>query len=752
MGQENEEQAELIATIQHDHSKMKQWYNTAPEAKSTLHTKYGATYPSFWRDVVPWNGWKESRKLFLKSMELKEKKERDRNNATAASIGTGSSSTIASTAPVSMTSGDNGGTTAEPAPRKRRSRWGNSSANNTAGNTNMNTNNNEIQQPTKRRSRWGGRGRDETPRPLSTNSQSTSVLDILPGLPTNLNSQQSQKLKELQKILREANEKLENLDMKAAKVDALPNGHPDRSPSPPPVYGVDGKRKNTRAVRWRERYTNQRQDTLEEILSLTSSNLHATSAIAPSLFKRKRTRKIHIPVEKHPTYNFIGLIIGPRGKTQKDMENKTGCKIAIRGKGSVKEGARGRRDGKMMEGDAEPLHVVITGDNQANVDAAADMVTQMLVVIDDDKNVHKQQQLRELALLNGTLKEDEYCPICGEKGHRAFECPKRFSMNKETVSVKCAICGDTSHVTSDCKLYKKDGTVEGAGANGQQNEKELDSDYLAFMNELDGKPAGDTAATASSAAADRKELASLVTTIEKTVGGVVTVSTPASTANIVKREVAPVVPLPPDGGSLITTISSRIVKSAVPDSVETATTTATATAALSNNHIESGTTQQSALSHTPTITAPMTSMPTGLGAAAVPPPPPPSTSAMLPPVVAPPPAVLGVTTALPPPPSSVPPPPPNNYYGHQQQQQPQPPAMGSYYPQQYPQHQQHPYPNAYNQYQGSQGNHPNYGQHHHQQQQQNQSQVAGWDYTNYYGSGQSGGDADGASGLNWWEN
>ena len=160
-----------------------------------------------------------------------------------------------------------------------------------------------------------------------------------------------------------------------------------------------------------------------------------------ALFKRKRTKKVRIPIEEHPQYNFIGLIIGPRGKTQKELESKTGCKIAIRGRGSVKGGARGRRDGKVMDSDDEPLHVVITGDDQRSVDAATDMIEQMLVVIDDEKNVHKQQQLRELALLNGTLKEDEYCEICGEKGHRPFECPRRFSMKKNAIQIKCAICG-----------------------------------------------------------------------------------------------------------------------------------------------------------------------------------------------------------------------------------------------------------------------------------------------------------------------
>ena len=105
-----------------------------------------------------------------------------------------------------------------------------------------------------------------------------------------------------------------------------------------------------------------------------------------------------------------------------------------------------------MDSDDEPLHVVITGDDQRSVDAATDMIEQMLVVIDDEKNVHKQQQLRELAQLNGTLKEEEYCSICGEKGHRAFECPRRFAMKKNTMQIRCAKCGDTSHPTRDCPL------------------------------------------------------------------------------------------------------------------------------------------------------------------------------------------------------------------------------------------------------------------------------------------------------------
>ena len=53
-----------------------------------------------------------------------------------------------------------------------------------------------------------------------------------------------------------------------------------------------------------------------------------------------------IPVKEHPEVNFIGLIIGPRGNTQKRLVQETGCQVVIRGKGSVKDGRRARRDGK----------------------------------------------------------------------------------------------------------------------------------------------------------------------------------------------------------------------------------------------------------------------------------------------------------------------------------------------------------------------------------------------------------------------
>ena len=39
-------------------------------------------------------------------------------------------------------------------------------------------------------------------------------------------------------------------------------------------------------------------------------------------------------------FNFVGRILGPRGMTAKELEQYTGCKIMVRGKGSMRDKAK----------------------------------------------------------------------------------------------------------------------------------------------------------------------------------------------------------------------------------------------------------------------------------------------------------------------------------------------------------------------------------------------------------------------------
>ena len=92
------------------------------------------------------------------------------------------------------------------------------------------------------------------------------------------------------------------------------------------------------------------------------------------------------------------------------MERDTGAKIIIRGKGSVKEGKVGLKDGRPLPGEDEPLHAYITATNLEAVRKAVEKVKQVIregVDVPEGQNDLRKNQLRELALLNGTLREGE---------------------------------------------------------------------------------------------------------------------------------------------------------------------------------------------------------------------------------------------------------------------------------------------------------------------------------------------------------
>ncbi|KAL5569876.1 hypothetical protein UlMin_026451 [Ulmus minor] len=248
-------------------------------------------------------------------------------------------------------------------------------------------------------------------------------------------------------------------------LDDRPEGA--RSPSPEPIYDNMGIRINTREYRARERLNKERQEIIAQIIKRNPAFKPPADYRPPKLQK-----KLYIPMKEYPGYNFIGLIIGPRGNTQKRMEKETGAKIVIRGKGSVKEGRlQQKRDLKPDPSENEDLHVLVEAETQEALEAAAGMVEKLLQPVDEVLNEHKRQQLRELAALNGTIRDEEYCRLCGEPGHRQYACPSRTSTFKS--DVLCKICGDGGHPTIDCPVK---------GTTG----KKMDDEYQNFLAELGG--------------------------------------------------------------------------------------------------------------------------------------------------------------------------------------------------------------------------------------------------------------------------
>lgn len=126
---------------------------------------------------------------------------------------------------------------------------------------------------------------------------------------------------------------------------------------------------------------------------------------------RKRV-KLRVPAEQYPDYNFVGRLLGPRGATLKRLERDTGCRIMIRGKGSIRKDKEAEVRGKPGWEHVfhEPLHVVIEVADLPPDDIAAprllarakELVELLLVPIPEERDSLKRQQLRDLAILNGT--------------------------------------------------------------------------------------------------------------------------------------------------------------------------------------------------------------------------------------------------------------------------------------------------------------------------------------------------------------
>ncbi|KAG1696834.1 hypothetical protein DVH05_017744 [Phytophthora capsici] len=121
----------------------------------------------------------------------------------------------------------------------------------------------------------------------------------------------------------------------------------------------------------------------------------------------KKRKKVYIPVDKYPDINFMGLLIGPRGSNQKRMEDESGARILIRGKGSSKD-PTGDPD------ENEELHVLITADTDESIAKAQSAVEDILFNPQQAMKL-KQEQLRKVAELNGTLNEN-YGASKGDNG------------------------------------------------------------------------------------------------------------------------------------------------------------------------------------------------------------------------------------------------------------------------------------------------------------------------------------------------
>ncbi|CAD0047003.1 unnamed protein product [Aureobasidium pullulans] len=308
----------------------------------------------------------------------------------------------------------------------------------------------------KKRNRWGD----------ATDNKAAGLMNLPTAVLGNMTSEQ---LDAYTLHLR-----IEEISQKLRINDVVP-ADGDRSPSPPPQYDNFGRRVNTREYRYKKRLEEERHKLVEKAMK-TIPGYHP-----PSDYRRptKTQEKVYVPVNDYPEINFsmianlfplllpmimqatiLTFRVFPTNSWStywsswqhpEKMETESGAKIAIRGKGSVKEG-KGRSDAAHTSNQEEDLHCLIMADTEDKVNKAKQLIHNVIETaasIPEGQNELKRNQLRELAALNGTLRDDENqaCQNCGQIGHRKYDCPEQRNF---TANIICRVCGNAGHMARDC--------------------------------------------------------------------------------------------------------------------------------------------------------------------------------------------------------------------------------------------------------------------------------------------------------------
>ena len=298
----------------------------------------------------------------------------------------------------------------------------------------------------------------------------TATLDV------NKTDERSQQIYILRLQIQDCTTRLNRPDL------GIPDNPRDRSPSPEPIYNNQGVRINTRIDRTKNKLINQRNSAITKLKEIDPEYQ------PPSAYKYKNANleeRVMIPADEHPHINFVGLILGPRGKQLEDIKAETKCQIIVRGKGSLRSGMTGiKRDGTKVDALDEPLHAWIQGQRAEDVKKASkkiqDLIDMEIYNPDCEQMVAlRAKHMHDLAVLNGTLKEFEIkCLNCGRLGHQTWQCGdgKNF-----TSAVICNACGGIGHLTKDCR-QRRPGEIWSKSKTS--NSKEIDEEYDAFLNDM----------------------------------------------------------------------------------------------------------------------------------------------------------------------------------------------------------------------------------------------------------------------------
>lgn len=158
---------------------------------------------------------------------------------------------------------------------------------------------------------------------------------------------------------------------------------------------------------------------IQRVQSQNGSSARSSHTLVPpgplmDIHKGRSVRlqvRVQVPVKDHPNFNFVGKLLGPKGNSLKRLQEETQTKMAILGRGSMRdkakeEGLRQLKDPKYWHLHEE-LHVEVNAfapPAEAYRRMAFALAQLKPFLVPDYYDEIRQTQLRELALLKNDRK------------------------------------------------------------------------------------------------------------------------------------------------------------------------------------------------------------------------------------------------------------------------------------------------------------------------------------------------------------
>ncbi|XP_017835966.1 RNA-binding protein asd-2 isoform X2 [Drosophila busckii] len=158
--------------------------------------------------------------------------------------------------------------------------------------------------------------------------------------------------------------------------------------------------------------------------------------------------KVAVPVRDHPKFNFVGKLLGPKGNSMKRLQEDTMCKMAVLGRGSMRD--RRKEEELRGSGDSryahlfEDLHVEIStfaAPAEAHARIAYALAEVRRFLVPDYHDDIRQEQMWEMQALTSTPTlshlDDSQSPTSINRGLADMDTSNDDKSDNDTSGMDC---------------------------------------------------------------------------------------------------------------------------------------------------------------------------------------------------------------------------------------------------------------------------------------------------------------------------